>query len=1083
MSAQGLRTEILGLLTDVRLAGRGASRPSFEAVIDRRIPRLVSAHDPFEGASLSDNALAAIRNAVSAACEQNPSEPRRAGIGFSFLPWRWGLAGAAALVLILIALYTFRPSGNQNVATRPQERAAPRVVVGTLRPLIGSPKLRGPGAGAPISVNEKVEIVLGARIETDDMDKAEIIQKDGSTFVLDFNTTVEFRNRSAAGHILGRDLVLINGNVFAKVAPTKDRQKFAIQTPVATAEVLGTEFTLAVRKIRAAGHGVRATLRVKSGRVKFYNEFGDVVAPDMTESTAVAGAAPTEPRRLRFLRVALRYGRSSAQGYRRTFPMKPGEAAENFVPRNATGLTVSTLPGGDLGIVGLAENSPARAAGLRVGDVIAALDGRRNPSESAIRGAIYLRAGQSLRLTVRRNGAQSEIAVPVRPDSPAIPPRLTRLLVDATAPALSGDSDKAIRRLTMLARRVPHAAVYHNLGVVYERLDRMGPTIQSYQAAVRLDPGAALYRRSLARALHKIENLNRTVEELEAAMADKAGHPETVPLLADAYLLVDRTREALALVESALRLDPKNARVWVAKTRVLMRAAKPEEANEAAFQATRQAPDSAEAHSTLAGILAFRGHGEEADMAYRKAIELDPCQWRFYHYRADNLRGMGRTREAEAANRLAAQVGRDDPLAQTAYGVRLLRTARAGEAEPFLRRALELDPEDPDAYYNLGQTMEGLGRLREAANLFEKAVKLFPNDDRAWSYLGRPLIALGELGRAEAALAEALRRKPAGETHDWQIGDVVTHSDDIPSNPGNGVGNVTWTSPIRGAINISGACWRVRDLGRSQDWKLFHNNRLLSYGTVHSGDPYTRANPFRFRDGSGGSAVLNGRTVAPGDIIKLEIVQNPQSYNGDMIGVALTIRTLPDSRVFDLAADWSDTDNPNGVWSYNEGTNALPHVAAWDSIVFDYWSGPQPAWADSEHGRPRMPSWFKLSAGTFRDETSSNWALILAHKGVKLNEALRRAKKAVGPNAPASRFYVLGFVHFKRGEFDQAIEPLKRAAADLSKSYVAADAQVVLGQVYERKKDIPAAIDAYRRALKIEPANRSAADALKRLAP
>ena len=1073
MSAQELRTEILGLLTDVRSAGRGASRSSFEAVVDRRIPRLVSAHDPFEGVSLSDNALAAIRNAVSATFEEELQEPRRAGIGLSFpLPWRWRLAGAAALVLTLFAIYTVRPP----------ERVVQRVVVGTLRPLMGAPKVREPGAGAPISVNEKVAIVLGARIETDDMDKAVIVQKDGSTFVLDFNTIVEFRNQSAAGHIPGRDLVLISGNLSAKVAPTKARQKFAIQTPVATAEVLGTEFSLAVRKISAARPGVRATLQVKSGRVAFFNESGRRVATEMTESTAVAGAAPTEPRRVRFLRVAFRYGRSSAQWYRRTFPMKPGEAAENFVPRNATGLTVSTLPGGDLGIVGLAANSPARAKGLQVGDVIAALDGQRNPSESAIRSAIYLRAGQSLRLTVRRNGAESEIAVPIRTDSLAIPRRVTRLLVDATAPALSGDPDTAIRRLTMLARRVPHAAVYHNLGVVYERLDRMGPTIQSYQAAVRLDPRVALYRRSLARALHKIENLNRSVEELEAAMADRAGHQETVPLLADAYVLVDRTRDALALVESALLHDPKNARVWMAKTRVLMRAAKPDEANEAAFQATRQAPDSAEAHATHAGILAFRGQGEEADMAYRKAIELDPCHWRFYHYRADNLRGMGRIREAEAANRLGAQVGRDDPLAQTAYGVRLLRSARAGEAEPFLRKALDLDPEDPNAYYNLGQTMEALGRLREAANLFEKAVRLFPNDDRAWSYLGRPLIALGEFGRAEAALAEALGRKPAGETHDWQIGDVVTHSDDIPTNPGNGVGNVTWTSPIRSTIDISGACWRVRDIGRSQDWKLYHNNRLLSYGTVYSGDPYTRDNPFRFRDGSAGPAVLNGRTVASGDVIKLEIVQNPLSYFGDMIGVAMTIRTLPDRRVFDLAADWSDTENPNGVWSYNGGNNSLAHAAAWDSIVFDYWSGPQPAWANSETGRPRMPAWFKLSAGTFRDETSSNWALILAHKGIKLDEALHRAKRAVGLNAPASRFYVLGFVHFKRGELAEAIDPLKKAAV-LGQSYIAANASAVLGQVYEARKDIPAAIDAYRRALQIEPANRSAASALKRLAP
>ena len=76
----------------------------------------------------------------------------------------------------------------------------------------------------------------------------------------------------------------------------------------------------------------------------------------------------------------------------------------------------------------------------------------------------------------------------------------------------------------------------------------------------------------------------------------------------------------------------------------------------------------------------------------------------------------------------------------------------------------------------------------------------------------------------------------------------------------------------------------------------------------------------------------------------------------------------------------------------------------------------------------------------------------------------------------------LGFVHFKRGELDEAVAALVKAAERYGKVYLAADALVTLGQVYEAKKDTPAAIEAYRRALQIEPANRAAASALKRLA-
>jgi hypothetical protein len=32
---------------------------------------------------------------------------------------------------------------------------------------------------------------------------------------------------------------------------------------------------------------------------------------------------------------------------------------------------------------------------------------------------------------------------------------------------------------------------------------------------------------------------------------------------------------------------------------------------------------------------------------------------------------------------------------------------------------------------------------------------------------------------------------------------------------------------------------------------------------------------------------------------------------------------------YDLTADWSNTSNPNGVWSYREGVNALPLQPSW----------------------------------------------------------------------------------------------------------------------------------------------------------
>jgi hypothetical protein len=65
--------------------------------------------------------------------------------------------------------------------------------------------------------------------------------------------------------------------------------------------------------------------------------------------------------------------------------------------------------------------------------------------------------------------------------------------------------------------------------------------------------------------------------------------------------------------------------------------------------------------------------------------------------------------------------------------------------------------------------------------------------------------------------------------------------------------------------------------------------------------------------------------------------------------------------IYDLTFDWSDSANPNGPWAYREGTNLLPHVAAWQGLAGDFTS-PQPAWARSESGTTNLPCFFRSSA-------------------------------------------------------------------------------------------------------------------------
>src|SRR5688500_12070288 len=92
------------------------------------------------------------------------------------------------------------------------------------------------------------------------------------------------------------------------------------------------------------------------------------------------------------------------------------------------------------------------------------------------------------------------------------------------------------------------------------------------------------------------------------------------------------------------------------------------------------------------------------------------------------------------------------------------------------------------------------------------------------------------------------------------------------------------------------------------------------------------------------------------------------------VGCLLVVSILGEQKtnaqvLYDLSADWSDTNNPNGPWSYN-GVDGLPlpvHRADWDSQTrIEHFSSPQPAWSAEDLSRS-VPMAFKslgVTAGT-----------------------------------------------------------------------------------------------------------------------
>jgi hypothetical protein len=109
---------------------------------------------------------------------------------------------------------------------------------------------------------------------------------------------------------------------------------------------------------------------------------------------------------------------------------------------------------------------------------------------------------------------------------------------------------------------------------------------------------------------------------------------------------------------------------------------------------------------------------------------------------------------------------------------------------------------------------------------------------------------------------------------------------------------------------------------------------------------------------------------------------------GAVAMVVAAIATTPVS-AYDLKTDWSDSANPNGPWSYREGSIVLPHTGNWTAGV----SFPvtQPAYQPANANGNFLPSWFKMTNTLATFDTQVGDIVVHTNDNSNGNEGLGRA--------------------------------------------------------------------------------------------
>lgn len=283
--------------------------------------------------------------------------------------------------------------------------------------------------------------------------------------------------------------------------------------------------------------------------------------------------------------------------------------------------------------------------------------------------------------------------------------------------------DEAIAHIKQVVALNPmEPRAWQRLGAFNRAQGRLADALEAYQQAVQVDPQFAWAWMEIGFTL---QALHQPAEALAAFRQAEAVAPAEVAfLLPQADLLSEQGDHAaaLALLERALKLDGRSARIWT-KLGLTLRALKRfNEALTAFGAAIACDATAAAAWSAQGGTLSMLGRHEEALESLRHALDLTP----------------------------------DDPLTQVQQGEALMLLNLPRAAADAFERAVALAPGRAENWAKLGQALRRLEKPDMALTAYDRALAL--NDRYAWAWEGRgqALEALDRCEEAEACYVKAL---------------------------------------------------------------------------------------------------------------------------------------------------------------------------------------------------------------------------------------------------------------------------------------------------------------------------------------
>lgn len=173
-----------------------------------------------------------------------------------------------------------------------------------------------------------------------------------------------------------------------------------------------------------------------------------------------------------------------------------------------------------------------------------------------------------------------------------------------------------------------------------------------------------------------------------------------------------------------------------------------------------KAPEIAEVHYSIGGLLDKLQQYTDAIEEYRLAIETKPETLKYYLAIADDLDRIGMLDQELLMLQNGVILDAGNAHIQQMLGEVQARLGQFVNAKGSFEKAYKLDPKDPENLVNLGLIYDKFGDQKKAMSCWEDALKLNPGNEMALQDIGAVYNRQGKFKEAIRAYAELAKRYP-----------------------------------------------------------------------------------------------------------------------------------------------------------------------------------------------------------------------------------------------------------------------------------------------------------------------------------